>query len=447
VHRLVIALAALGTAACGATIGGPATDPTKDVASVAPADDASIATVEFGVGEGFTLAPLPKLEPIELPAVTMIEIDLALMKKLRAASDAELDPSLRGEARAVLWESLATHLGSEAAPNPFVEIATKRAADWRGVSAAESKRELDLARLKEAFIGDKAELAKLIGDEKIPARRAALRVRFDHAYMPYQEAILAMGIAELDRPEVPVVVTPEVPPKTAVLDPLGKPAVRAQTALFKADVGAHAQSFSVDSSEDLMSSSGLSKPTFDVSGLYVGGQAAVNVAQVSDLAIGLLAFGRYHVTTALPDNTFVSGEEASLTVAPDDAGATGAFVAGGGVRVAGNVFERLGMNFGLTVGYQQFLAPEEVPGCGKEQLAWDAAMRGVQAELFVGGEFYPLAMLSLGISGRLGFGHVSGEWCVPGGAIDNDPDTDDTPVDVSADSFSVGAQGEVGVHF
>lgn len=445
--RFAIALVALGTAACGATIGGPATDPTKDVASVAPADDASITNVEFGVGEGFTLSPLPKLEPIELPAVTMVEVDLPLMKKLREAGDGELDPSLRAEARAVAWEAVGAHLGTEAAPNPFTEVATKRAAEWRGVSAAESKRELDLARLKEAFIGDKAELAKLIGDEKNPARRAALRARFDHAYMPFQETILAMGIAEPDRTQAPVVITPEAPAKTAVLDPLGKPVVRAQTALFKADVGAHAQSFSVDTSEDLISGAGVSKPTFDISGLYVGGQAAVNVAQVSDLSIGILAFGRYHVTTSLPDNTFVSGEEASLTVAPDDAGPTGAFVAGGGLRVAGNVFERLGMNFGATVGYQQFLAPAEVPGCGKEQLAWDAAMRGVQAELFVGGEFYPLAMLSLGISGRLGFGHVSGEWCVPGDAIDNDPDTDDTPVDVAADSFSVGAQGEVGVHF
>lgn len=445
--RFALALAALGTAACGATIGGPATDPTQNVASVAPADDASLGDVEFGVGEGFSLSPLPKLEPIALPAVTMVEIDLALLKKLRAANDAELDASLRGEDRALAWEALAGHLGSEAAPNPFVEIATKRAADWRAVSAAESKRELDLARLREAFNGDKIELAKLIGEEKNPARRAGLRARFDHAYMPYQETILGLGIAEPDRAQAPVVVTPEVPPKTAVLDPLGKPAVRAQTALFKADVGVHAQSFSVDTSEDLMSSNGLSKPTFDVSGLYVGGQAAVNVAQVSDLAIGLLGFGRYHVTTSLPDNTFVSGEESSLTVAPDDAGATGAFVAGGGVRVAGNVFERLGMSFGATVGYQQFLAPAEVPGCGKEGLAWDAAMRGVQAELFVGGEFYPLAILSLGISGRLGFGHVSGEWCVPGDAIDNDPDTDDQPLDVSADSFSVGAQGEVGLHF
>ncbi|MBL8742974.1 MAG: hypothetical protein JNK04_17820 [Myxococcales bacterium] len=315
------------------------------------------------------------------------------------------------------------------------------------MSAAESKRELDLARLREAFIGDKAELAKRIGGEKNPARRAALRAELDRAYMPYQETILAMGIAEPDRPEVPLVVKPEPPPKTAVLDPLGKPAVRAQTALLKADVGAHVQSFSVDTSDDLMSSSGLSKPTFDVSGLYVGGEVAVNVAQASDLSIGLLAFGRYHVTTSLPDSTFVSGEEASLTVAPDDAGPTGAFVTGGGLRIAGNVFERLGMSFGATVGYQQFLAPEVVPGCGKAEAAWDAAMRGVQAELFVGGEFYPLAMLSLGISGRLGFGHVSGEWCVPGDAIDDDPNTDDTPADVSADSFSVGAQGEVGVHF
>jgi hypothetical protein len=447
VQRLAIALIALGTAACGATIGGPATDPTKNEASVAPADAAAVASVDFGVGESFALSPLPKLEPIELPAVTMVEVDLALLKKLRAATDADLDPGLRAEARALAWEALAAHIGNEAAPNPFVEIATKRAADWRGVSAAESKRDLDLTRLREAFIGDKAELAKLIGDERNPARRAALRARFDHAYMPYQETIVAMGIAEPDRVEVPVVVTPELPPKTAVLDPLGKPAVRAQTALLKADVGVHAQSFSVDTSEDLMSSAGLSKPTYDVSGLYVGGEAAVNVAQVSDLAIGLLAFGRYHVTTSLPDSTFVSGEESSITVAPDDAAATGSFVAGGGVRVAGNVFERLGMNFGATVGYQQFLAPAEVPVCGKQQVAWDAAMRGVQAELFVGGEFYPLAMLSLGISGRLGFGHVSGEWCVPGDAIDNDPETDDQPADVSADSFSVGAQGEVGVHF
>jgi len=449
VRQTVLALCALGATACGATIGAPPSDPTvKDQAAVAP-DSAPVDAVEFGPGEGFELAPIATLPPFELPATTMIEVDLALMKKLRAASDSELDKAARGEARAISWETLASHLGTEAAPNPFVELATKRASDWRGVSSAEAKRDLALARLRDAFEGDKKELATRIGSEKDPARRAALRGRFDAAYMPYQEPILAMNLAEPDRVAVPLKVVTPVEPKTAVLDPLGTPAVRAQTVIVKADFGAHAQSFSVDTSEDLISAGGaIQKPSFDVSGFYTGGQAAVNVAQVSDLAIGLLAFGRYHVTTSLPVNTFVSGDNPASLLAPEDDGPTGSFVVGGGARVSGNVLERLGMNFGLVLGYQQFLAPAEVPGCGPDQLEWDPAMRGIQAEAFVGGEFYPIAMLSIGISGRVGFGHVAGEWCVPGDRFDTDSEAGiDTPLDETADSFSAGAQGEIGVHF
>ena len=95
VRHTALALLALCATACGATIGAPASDPTvKDQADVAPS--ALGDAVEFGPGEAFELAPVATLPPFELPATTMIEVDLALMKKLRAASDSELVKAARG---------------------------------------------------------------------------------------------------------------------------------------------------------------------------------------------------------------------------------------------------------------------------------------------------------------------------------------------------------------
>jgi hypothetical protein len=137
-----------------------------------------------------------------------------------------------------------------------------------------------------------------------------------------------------------------------------------------------------------------------------------------------------------------------VTLTPPDDRSTGAFAVGLGARLGGNITERIGMTLGLTAGYLQFMPPAEIPGCGEAQSEWSPTLHGFQGELFVGAEFYPLALLSFGVSGRVGFGHVESQWCVPGGAIDpTSTTTPDTVLDVSADSFSVGAQGEIGLHF
>ncbi len=433
-------------AACSTQIGGSAEVMSPDRAG-GPRTPAQGEPVSFGPESDFKLPEPKKPGPLVLPTLTLPGVDVPLLTKLRVAQDQEaLAADAEGAARA--WDAVAGHVGSEATPNPFIELATARAAEWRASATTAAQRDKALAELKQAFENDKKELKKRIESEPNEARRVALRSSFDAAYMPYVEPIVAMGLNEPERPAPPLVAPKGPPPKTPILDPMGTPVVWAQTALVKADFGAVAQSFSVDTNEDLISVGGLGeKPSFDLSGFYAGGHAVVNVAQESELSIGLLAFGRYHVTTSLPDMTFVSGTDPSATIAPEDAGPSGAFVVGGGARIGGNITERLGMNFGLELGYLQFLPPASVPGCGPEQLEWDPTQRGVQGELFVGGEYYPLAVLSFGLSGRIGFGHVDGEWCVNADRISDDANTVDTPFDVSADSFSVGAQGEIGVHF
>ncbi|NUP08622.1 MAG: hypothetical protein HOW73_21450 [Polyangiaceae bacterium] len=436
-----------GLATCAAQLAfaaPPTAGATKDTtASAAPAPTSKPGAATFGPGASFTIEAVPAVPPLESPEVNLAVIDLELLKKVKAARRLDRDPTSEPMSKADAWTLVADAQTNE---NPYKEAAVKRAATWRDVATARAKRKGAIETLRKTFLADRAKLASLQKDAD-EHRRAELETAFLAAYGPYENEIVTWADVKptptvAGKPVKKDVVSP-------IFDPLGTPVVHAQRFVLKGDFGAHVQSFSVDTSEDLLTTAFGRKPTYDLSGFYAGGQAAVNVAEQSDYAIGILAYGRFHVTTSLPETSFTSGDDDAATIAPPDGDRPGAFAVGAGGRFAGNLTDRIGMNLGLTAGYMQFLAPADVPGCGPNKVEWDPALRGFQGEIFVGAEFYPLSLLSFGVSGRVGFGHVQGEWCVPGSAIDpsatNPPD--DQALDVSADSFSAGAQGEIGFHF
>lgn len=404
--------------------------------------------MSFGPGPEFTLQPVPGVPPLVTADTTLGELDLDLLTKLKAARKLDRDPTATPGAKAGAWTAVADHKSVVAVQlNPFAESARARAAEWQAAASAAEARAASVETLKKTFYADRERLAKLRAAAPDDKRRDELDGIFVAAYTPYEPEIATWE--RIDTPQIPSKDQPKPPPPpvvSPVLAPLSVPIVKNQYGVIKGDFGAYAQSFSVDTSDDLLSTVG-NKPTFDLSGFYAGGSALVNVTEAGGFAIGILAFGRFHVTTSLPDTTFASGaEQDAATLNAPDAAPTGAFATGVGVRLAGNVTERIGMNLGLQGGYLQFLAPDEVPACGIDRFTWDPALRGFQGELFVGWEFYPLSLLSFGVSGRVGFGHVNGEWCAPAEVLEAD-DGHDQPVDVSSDSFSVGAQGEIGFHF
>lgn len=445
-------LLTLALTGCGGTVPAPATatDGASPAASTSAAAEpplaAPAADVTFGPKSGFTIPAVPAAPPLVGVELTVAPDEVELLKALKAARKADRDPTVAPAAKIDAWTRVATQpLAKAGADNPLKPSAEQRAATWREIEGARGQRAAALEELKTTFLADRKRLDELSvpADE---ARRAALEASFLIAYGPFQSEISTWAeLKATPAPALPPTPAKDIP--SPVMDPTGVPVVRAQRFIVKGDFGAHVQSFSVDTGEDLMKATGR-KPTYDLSGFYAGGQLAANVAEQSGFGIGVLGYGRYHVTTSLPDSTFQSGDDDTATLTPADDRGTGAFAVGLGARLAGNVTERIGMTLGLTAGYLQFLPPAEVPGCGEAQSEWSPTLHGFQGELFVGAEFYPLALLSFGLSGRVGFGHVESEWCVPGGAIDpSSTTTPDTVLDVSADSFSVGAQGEIGLHF
>ncbi|MBK8937627.1 MAG: hypothetical protein IPM79_08265 [Polyangiaceae bacterium] len=371
--------------------------------------------------------------------MTLAPEEVELLKALKGARKLDRDATVPPAAKAEAWAKVAAQpLTKPDAQNPLKASAEQRAAMWRG-SRPRARGEAPRSRRQDRFLADRKKLDELSApaDE---ARRASLEASFLSAYGPFEAGDHHLGRVKLT--PAPALPPPPAGHPSPVMDPTGIPVVRAQRFVLKGDFGAHVQSFSVDTGDDLMEDR-PSKPTYDLSGFYAGGQAAANVAEQSGFAIGVLGYGRYHVTTSAPDSTFTSGDDDAVTLTPPDDRSTGAFAVGLGARLGGNITERIGMTLGLTAGYLQFMPPAEIPGCGEAQSEWSPTLHGFQGELFVGAEFYPLALLSFGVSGRVGFGHVESQWCVPGGAIDpTSTTTPDTVLDVSADSFSVGAQGE-----
>lgn len=439
-----LGLALLG---CGATVPAPAAPGADAAAQPSASVTAAPATdVAFGLGPSFTIPAVPAAPALVGVDVTLAPEEVELLKALKGARKLDRDATVAPTAKAEAWAKVAAQpLTKPDAQNPLKASAEQRAAMWRELEAARTRRGSAIEELKTRFLADRKKLDELSApaDE---ARRASLEASFLSAYGPFEAEITTWA-------EVKLTPAPALPPPPAkdipspVMDPTGIPVVRAQRFVLKGDFGAHVQSFSVDTGDDLMEATGR-KPTYDLSGFYAGGQAAANVAEQSGFAIGVLGYGRYHVTTSAPDSTFTSGDDDAVTLTPPDDRSTGAFAVGLGARLGGNITERIGMTLGLTAGYLQFMPPAEIPGCGEAQSEWSPTLHGFQGELFVGAEFYPLAILSFGVSGRVGFGHVESQWCVPGGAIDpTSTTTPDTVLDVSADSFSVGAQGEVGLHF
>lgn len=420
-------------AGCQATVGAGTKAPE---ASAAPAT-MPVRDPSFGLGPSFALSAIPAVAPLEIEEAELSAESVELLAAVKKARALDRDASAPAKTKGEAWSAVAKALD----PNPFRARAEARAKAWLDVATATEARARDVARLKAKVTEDRRALAAAIA--LTPADKGKLEDRFVAAYAPFEDEIATF-------PDETKPAKPPPPKKyrSPVFTPTGLPIVAAQRFVLKADFGLHAQSFSVDTSDDLMKTAGIEKPSFDLSGFYAGGQATVNVATQSELTIGLLAFGRYHVTTSLPETKFVSGSESQAALVTADSGNEGAFAVGGGVRLAGNVTERIGMELGVQAGYLQVLAPAVVPGCGPDEVAWDPALRGFQGDLFVGFEVYPLSIMSFGISGHVGFGHASGQWCVPGDAIDpTSTTTPDQPLDVSADSFSVGAQGEIGFHF
>lgn len=419
---------------CGATTPAPSTPTTMGATTVIPT---------FGPRAGLTLPAPITVAPYVEPTITLTAIDAALLTKLGLARSLEAAAGASARERSTAWDAVATHAyaGGE---NPYATFAAARAKAWGDAASIEDARRSAQAELLSAYRGDYVALGKLVA-RATPAQADEAETRFATAYGPWEKELATLELGALEPLPTPIDPKKQPPraPQAPLADPLGPADVIAQRVVIKADAGAHFQTFSVDTPDDDISALRGQKPTYDLSGFFAGGEASVNVADVSGFAVGLLLAGRYHVTTQLPDSSFVSGSSPSETVVPAEDGPTGAFVAGGGVRLSGNLLPRIGMELGLTGGFTQFLAPSLVPGCGPDPVSWDPALRGFQGDLFAGAEFYPLALLSFGVAGKVGFGHVSGEWCVPAAST-----TDvDAPMDVSADAFSVSAQGSIGLHF
>lgn len=445
-HPFAAAFFAVAGLAC-TEVPAPATPAAAAATAQASGTPApAVTNAKFGPAEGFELGAIPAVPPLATADVTLVDLDLELLRKLKAARKLDRDDAAEPSAKADAWSAVAAHgarADGQPGDHPFAPAAAERAKLWTDVAEARERRAANLETLRTKFKADRASLTKML-EGADDAKRRSLEDAFVAAYVPYEEHVASVETTTSE-PAAPTKPAPAAKYVSPLFAPTALPLVQRQYVYLKGDFGAFAQSFSVDTSDELLG--GDKRPEFDLSGFYAGGQIGVNVAETGDLAIGLLASGRYHVTTSLPTTTFESGNNGSEILAPADADRTGAFMVAGGARLAGNVTERIGMNLGLTGGYVQFLAPPEVPGCGEDEVPWDPALRGFQGEIFVGFEFYPLALLSFGVSGRVGFGHVEGQWCVPGSALSSENDTPATPLDVSADSFSVGAQGEIGFHF
>ncbi|MFO0547650.1 MAG: hypothetical protein U0271_04630 [Polyangiaceae bacterium] len=448
-HVLAVAILATTHAAChevpAPAAPASAAPQTSDATGDATAQPLPPSPLAFGPEKDFALPTVPTVPALELPAVTLTRVDPALLQKRRAAERADTLLGLSPDARAEAWDALADYSPDD---NPYRAFALDRAALWRASADATSLRQVKLQSLADKFLADRKARDDFFATAAPPDQRASVQRAFETAYAPYLEELTALVPPTPNAAGTPE-NTPPKPVKTPLEDPTGPGTVLGQRVAIKTVFGAHAQSFSVDTDDDLMrSAGGEGKPTFDVSGFYAGGEVVANVAYESQFAIGLLAFGRYHVTGSYPDSHFTTDNGGLTTLTPPDDSQAGAFVVGAGARFSGDIAERIAIQLGIELGYLQILPPSEVPGCGLAGTEWDPTMQGFQGDLFVGWEFYPISILSFGIAAHVGFGHVQGEWCVPGAAIDpTSSGVDDAPMDVSADSFSAGAQGEVTLHF
>jgi hypothetical protein len=407
--------------ACGVLCGSPA------------ALQAQGATSDLALPAEFTVPPEPAFPAYREPSFTLRSVDVELVRRVAVGRRCEQQAS-GASACLLAWTAIAEY-GTEES-NPYREFGRGRIEAWQRFEQAKSKRQTALSTLEQSYRADIKSLAEESDYERAKAR--AERVKL--AYQPFEAELRSLDLGDLPKPK-PAKSLREWKSVAPLSDPFGQPDVLKQRVIVQLDAGAYAQSFKLDSSDELLSNAGA-VPDYDLSGFFAGGRVIVNVAQEADLAIGLLVHGRVHVGTGLPIQTFVSGSTTGQQLAPPEQASTTSFVIGAGPRLAANVLDRIGMSVALELGYLQVMAPGEVPGCGVNSMDWDPALRGFQGDLVVGFEFYPLSLLSLGLGGRVGFGHVESEWCAAASS-----GGDYGLLDVSADSFGAGAQGSAALHF
>lgn len=407
--------------ACGALCGSPAFARAQGAAS------------ELTLPPEFTVPPEPAFPPYREPSFTLRTVDVELARRVAVGRRCESEGS-GASACLLAWSAIAEY-GTEDS-NPYREFGRSRVEAWQRFEQAKSKRQAALAELEQSYRDDIKSLAEESDYERAKAR--AERVKL--AYQPFEAELRTFDLGDLPKPK-PAKSVREWKSVAPLSDPFGQPDVLKQRVIVQVDAGAYAQSFKLDSSDELLANAGAI-PAFDLSGFFTGGRVIVNVAQEGDLAIGLLAHGRVHIGTGVPIQTFVSGSTTGQQLTPPDQDSTTSFVIGAGPRLAANVLDRIGMSVALELGYLQVMAPSEVPGCGVNSVEWDPTLRGFQGDLVVGVEFYPLSLLSLGLGGRVGFGHVESEWCAAESSGD-----DYGLLDVAADSFGAGAQGSAALHF
>ncbi len=425
--RTIVICAACVLAGCSATLGTAA-----DTSTARPAVEGS-TTFEFSLPAEFSVPAAPTYPSFTEPAQLFASVDLELVRRVAVARKCEARTFLEVPCETV-WSAVAGHGTPET--NPYATFAAERVIAWKSFADQTKAREHALSVLESSYRADVVAASK-----NTTADGAALAAALRKHYEPFESELSRFDLADLPRSNPKG--TPAPLSNVPWDDPLGTPDVLKQRVVITAEAGAYAESFDLDTADDGFANLGATLPSFDLSGFFAGTHVLVNVASEADLAIGIGAHARVHVGTGLPATSFESGASEQTQIAPADENTTTSFVVGIGPRVAGNVAERIAMSVGLELGYLQVFAPGTIPLCGESEFTWDPALRGFQGDIALGFEFYPLSVLSLGLTGRVGFAHVESEWCTAIGS----PDDTTGPVDVSADSLGAGASGNARIHF
>jgi len=461
-----------GAPECGATL-------QLGLAPLSVGRTGTVTSAGFGAGVG-PLGVVPTVSTMtdvsNVGVGSLKDVDLAYLDLVQAAKRADKDASMPAENKAAAWDTLSHYPGT----NPLRETAEKRREEWQIVSEAEARRRANLEKLRGQFSADKEKLDKLtsLDDDVVPKdQKDAYRKEFEQVYKPFESDLREIGA--IASPSAPgstdassssagnsLGIVPSSDSDSSSGSATDDPSIGEQVLTIKAEFGAHAQSFSVDTENNDITggnaggiiaggSSGDEKPSYDFGDIYVGGELDVNFVQGDnhdDPGVGVMLLGRYHLRAKMPN--FTSGavvtNEGGTSVEsgnlnPND-DPTGAFALGGGLRLSGNIGDRVGLNIGLDFFISKFLNPNTTVTCGGQD--WDPGLLGGAADLFMGIEYYPLQFLSLGIGAAIGFGHAGGQWCV----VDPTTISETNPrggklVDVSADSFSATGRTQIGVHF
>ncbi len=399
---------------------------------------------------------VPDLAELSLGNASFRNVDSSYLKLVDDAIRTEKDTSSATTNKISKWEAV-----RDARPDgDFADEANGRIKDWRDVLEAEQRRREKLELLRTRYTEDRNKLNDLLSiqSESLASadQKSAWKKEFDVAYQPYEKELQELGLMGGGSTQAPVMSSPSystnAPPSdtpSSSFDATGPAKVGEEIVIIKGDFGMHAQSFGVDTSADEI---GVDvKPSYDLTGFYAGGQAAVNFDSDHEIGAGIMAYGRYYVQAKLPK-----------TINPDEE-ATGAFEVGAGFRIATPIDDRVGFSLGIQGGGLKFLNPEESPKCQVDTVSvdidgnqttdtteeeYDPNAVGGKVDLALGFDFYPLSFMSLGLSGLLGWGHVDAQVCASDAQTLNGGLVPTTPIlDVFGESFSASAAGHLGFHF